>query len=34
MYIHCNICNIMIYFCNIRNENTYNIPLKYLKHLK
>jgi hypothetical protein len=30
---HCNICNIPIYFCNIR-INTYNIPLKHLKHLQ
>jgi hypothetical protein len=33
MYNHCNICNIMIYFYNIR-INACNISLKHLKHLK
>ena len=33
VYSHCNICNILIYFCNI-HMNTCNIPLKHLKHLK
>jgi hypothetical protein len=36
VYIHCNICNILIYFyCfTISTRNTCNIQMKHLKHLK
>jgi hypothetical protein len=33
VYNHRNICNIPIYFCNIRMK-TCNVPLKHLTHLK
>jgi hypothetical protein len=32
MYNHCNICNILVYFCNIRIKHLQHIPLKFLKH--
>jgi hypothetical protein len=34
VYSHCNMCNISIYFCNIKMKHTCNIHMKHLKHLK
>jgi hypothetical protein len=33
MHSHCNMCNILIYFCNTDMKH-FNITLKHLKHLK
>jgi hypothetical protein len=32
VYNHCNICNILIYLCNIHTKHL-QIPMKHLKHM-
>ena len=32
VYIHCNMCNITIYFCNIQMKHLQHIHTKHLQH--